>query len=84
MYVNLLHACENPETFTTKRSGAKNTTDARAAAVGVMFFKNSNRSAHAVNVIATEDDEVLFFEPDGGAFFTLTDKYKETVWYVNF
>ena len=84
MYVNLLHARENPETFMSKhKSGKKNTSDARGAAVGVVFYKNSDRSAHAVNIIATEDDEVLFFEPDGGAFFTLTDKYKETVWYIN-
>ena len=84
MYVNLLHARANPETFTSKhKSGKKNACDAHAAAVGVVFYKNSNRSAHAINVIATEDDEVLFFEPDGGDFLNLTNKHKESTWYVN-
>ena len=83
-YVNILHARENPETFTTKHAGAKNTTDAHAAAVGVMFFKNSDRSAHAVNMVIAENDEILFFEPDGGAFLNLNNKHKESIWYVNF
>ncbi len=84
MYVNLLHARANPETFTsTHKSGNKNACDARAAGVGVIFFKNSDRSAHAINVVATEEDEVLFFEPDDGDFLNLSDKHKETTWYVN-
>jgi hypothetical protein len=84
MYVNLLHARANPETFTSAhQSGKKNICEARAAGIGVMFFKNSDRSAHAVNVIVTESDEVLFFEPDGGDFLNLNDKMKETTWYVN-
>ena len=80
-----MHARENSlafkETFGTDN---KNATDAEAVAVGVMSYNNSARSAHAINVVIGKDDEILFFEPDGGDYLNLSKKQKESIWYLNF
>ena len=61
-----------------------NATDAEAVAIGVMSYNNSARSAHAINMVIGKDDEILFFEPDGGDYLNLSKKQKESIWYLNF
>ena len=84
-FLNILHARENSlafkETFGTDN---KNATDAEAVAVGVMCYNNSARSSHANNMVIGNNDEILFFEPDGGDYLNLSKKQKESIWYLNF
>ena len=49
-----------------------------------MSYNNSARSAHAINMVIGNDDEILFFEPDGGDYLNLSKKQKESIWYLNF
>ena len=84
-FLNILHARENSLAFKeTFNSENKNATDAEAVAVGVMSYNNSARSAHAINMVIGKDDEILFFEPDGGDYLNLSKKQKESIWYLNF
>ena len=49
-----------------------------------MCYNNSARSSHAINMVIGKDDEILFFEPDGGDYLNLSKKQKESIWYLNF
>ena len=84
-FLNILHARENSLTFTERsKSNKKNFTEAEAVAVGTMSYNNSARSEHAINMVIGKNNELLFFEPDGGDFLNLNKKQKESIWYLNF
>ena len=61
-----------------------NETNADSVAVGTIFYKNSDRTGHAVNAFISPDENVSFFEPRDGLFISLTEAEENKVWYVNF
>jgi len=84
IYLRLLHAQANPNTFSDKAKGKTNESDSESILAGTIAFKNSERSAHSINILVDEDDSFKFFEPMYGKFINLTKKEKESIWYVNF
>jgi len=84
-YLRLLHAQANPYTFTESFNGkAKNETNAESILVGSIFYRNSDRSAHCINLFFDKDNKPKFFEPMYGKFINLTEEQQRKVWYVNF
>ena len=84
-YLRFIHAAHNPYTFTDGRMRNKhNETNADSVAVGTVFYRNSDRTGHAVNAFISPDENVSFFEPRDGLFISLTEAEENKVWYVNF
>ena len=84
IYLRLLHAQANPNTFSDKMKGKKNENDSESVLVGTIAFKNSPNSAHSINVFLDEGNQFRFFEPMYGKFIKLTKEQRDSIWYVNF
>jgi hypothetical protein len=83
-YLKLLHAEANPYTFSERAKGKKNETNADSVLAGIIFYKNSSRSAHSINVFFDGSNQPRFFEPMYGKFMNLTKEQKDSTWYVEF
>jgi hypothetical protein len=84
IYLRLLHAEANPHTFSERAKGKKNETNTDSVLAGVMFYKNSPRSAHSINVFFDGNNKARFFEPMYGNFMNLTQEQRDSTWYVEF
>jgi len=81
LYLKLLHAEANPNTFS---SGKKNTSETESVLVGNISYDNSKSTAHSINIFFDGLNNAKFFEPMYGKFINFSEKQKEQTWYVSF
>ena len=84
LYLKLMHAEHNPNTLTERSKGKENECDAESVAAGVIYFKNSARSAHAINLFFDKDGKPHFFEAMYGEFIKIGKEEQASIWYANF
>ena len=84
LYLKLIHAQANKNTATDSLEGKENESDAQSIAAGVIYFKNSARSAHAINLFFDNKEEPRYFEPMYGKFINIGEEERASVWYANF
>ena len=56
---------------------------AQGLSIGVMFYKKEGAGGHAINIIYTEG-KLWGFEPQSGKFLNLTQKEKDSCWFIVF
>ena len=84
LYLKLMHAEHNPNTLTERSKGKENESDAQSVAAGVIYFKNSAHSAHAINLLFDKEEQPHFFEPMYGEFIKINEEQRNSIWYANF
>ena len=78
MFMVFASLCHAKTMDARKRMGQ---TVYQGISVGVIFYKIEKTGGHAINFIHTEKG-IEFFEPQTGKWVNLTDKERESSWFV--
>ncbi|HAI16706.1 MAG TPA: hypothetical protein DCM10_00970 [Xanthomarina gelatinilytica] len=84
IYLKMLHAQANPNTFSEQMDGKSNESNTESILAGTIAFKNSSSSAHSINIFIDSMNKIRYFEPMYGRFINLSKGERESIWYVNF
>ena len=84
IYLRMLHAQANPNTFSEQMGGKSNESNTESILVGTIAYRNSSSSAHSINVFIDSMNKMRYFEPMYGRFINLSKEERESIWYVNF
>jgi hypothetical protein len=97
LFLQILHAKHNPYAFTERRNKkVENDTNVDSIAVGVIYYKNSSASYHAINLAICGSGfefgrsgnvhtfKKVYIEPEHGVAIKLTKEEEDSICFVSF